>query len=241
MKQGPLNLDKNIPLALGLAAVAAVYISLLLLSPSSWLPGDPAWAIQPDTIQELTDESLNFFFVLPILNILGFTGMMAPDVHPVTQAFFNFAEAWIFMFLPLLQLDPRGAKLPTTLVWILAMFLTNVFLLPYMAIRLLQEPEAIAIEKGFIAKSFGAVSMIVGGIALFWGAVWQPEVGNLLTRGHFFLEEILSNRVTFAFVVDVILFYCFQIWLMGAIIPQESKERGLRYIPFFGLGLWLLV
>ncbi|MBT9316976.1 hypothetical protein [Leptothoe spongobia] len=31
----------------------AMYVGLLLLSPPGWLPGDPVWAIQPDTIQEI--------------------------------------------------------------------------------------------------------------------------------------------------------------------------------------------
>ena len=232
---------KNLPLSILLAALAVVYIGLLLLSPSSWLPGDPAWAIQPETRQELMDESLNFFFVLPILNLIGFSGMSAPEVHPITQAFFNFAEGWIFMFLPLLMMDPRGSKLPTRLVWVLAMFLTNVFLLPYMAVRLRQEPITDVGEKGFIAKSFGIVGISVGVISLLWATSWQTEVGGLLERYHYFTEQIFSNRVMFAFLIDVMLFYCFQIWLMGNIIAKDDGTRKLRFIPLFGLGLWLII
>ena len=117
-------------------AIALFYTYILLLSPSNQLlPGDPVWAIQPDTLQEVLDESLNFFLVLPILNRLGITLMQAPVVHPATEGLFNLAEAWIFMFLPLLLLDKRGQSLPRLPIWSMAMFLTNVFLTPYMALR----------------------------------------------------------------------------------------------------------
>ena len=91
-----------------------IYLAVLILSPRDWLlPGDPLWALQPETIRELLDESLNFFFVLPILNGLGLTLLESPPVHPVTQAFFNFAEAWIFMFLPLLLAESSGLPPPS--------------------------------------------------------------------------------------------------------------------------------
>ena len=88
--------------------LAIIYIYLLLLSPPNLIvPGDPVWAIAPETVREILSESLNFFFVLPILNRLGIELMQAPIVHPVTEAFFNFAEAWILMFLPLLLASDR--------------------------------------------------------------------------------------------------------------------------------------
>ncbi|TWH44084.1 hypothetical protein [Dulcicalothrix desertica] len=53
--------------------LALIYIYVLLLSPSGQLlPGEPVWAIKLETIQEIFNESINFFFILPILNLLGF-------------------------------------------------------------------------------------------------------------------------------------------------------------------------
>lgn len=229
------------PTVILLIVLTGIYLGLLLLSPSGWLPGDPVWAIQPDTLQEITDESINFFFVLPILNQLGFHAMQAPTVHPVMQAFFNFAEAWIFMFLPLLLLDPRGGRLPKVLIWSLAMFLTNVFLMPYMAARLLQAPENDKLNKGILAKLFGITGLWVGVVALLWACFVQPDVGGLSERWEYWAEQLIHGRVTLAFCVDLVLFYIFQIWLMGAIMETESRSRWLRFVPFWGLAMWLVI
>lgn len=108
--------------------LALIYIYVLLLSPSGQLlPGEPVWAIKPETIQEILNESINFFFILPILNLLGFHYIQAPVVHPWQQALFNFAEAWMFMFLPVMLADQKAHGLPKVLIWSLTMFLTNTF------------------------------------------------------------------------------------------------------------------
>ncbi len=125
--------------ALFLWLLAGTYLYILLLSPPGQIvPGYPAWAIPPDTLKEVLGESINFFFILPIANAVGIKLMEAPEIHPVSQGFFNFAEAWIFMFLPLILADRRGDKLPKIPIWGMAMFLTNVFLTPYMALRAAQ-------------------------------------------------------------------------------------------------------
>ena len=110
-----------------------------------------------------------------------------------------------------------------------------------MAIRLLQAPKTEEVEKKFIAKSFGIVGLMIGVVSLFWAMFWQPEIGGFVERGRFFIDQLFSNRVMFAFGIDIVLFYCFQIWLMGAIIPKEFQQRNLRFFPLFGLGLWLIL
>ncbi len=219
-----------------------VYIGLLLLSPLGWLPGEPIWAIQPDTIREILNESLNFFFILPLLNVLGFSYMQAPMVNPAAQGFFNLAEAWIFMFLPLMLIDERSQGLPKLMLWGLAMLLTNVFLMPYMALRLRQPVYAPRVaSKGILARCFGALGLTVGNLAVIWFCFNRPELGGVLSRFRDLGQQILYNRVTLAFTVDITLFWVFQIWLMGAIIPAEEQRRALRFIPFWGLAIWLLV
>ena len=97
------------------------------------LPGEPAWAVAPDTLNEVIAESTDFFFVLPLLNKFGVDLLgAAPQVHPVTLGVFNFAEAFVFMLLPPLLMDRKGRDLPTVKLWSAAMFLTNALLLPYM-------------------------------------------------------------------------------------------------------------
>ena len=51
----------------------------------------------------------------------------------------------------------------------------------------------------------------------------------------------MTNRVTIAFCVDVVLFYIFQILLMGSLEPAGSPKRGLRFVPFWGLAAWLIL
>ena len=101
--------------------LSITYIYLLLLSPPAQiLPGEPIWAIQPQTLQELWNESVNFFFILPIAGAIGIISDVSPIVHPWIEAQFNFAEAWIFMFLPLLLADKRTQGFPKVLIWGLA-------------------------------------------------------------------------------------------------------------------------
>ena len=231
-------------LALLLGIVAIAYIYILLLSPPGQLvPGEPVWAIRPETVQEILDESINFFFILPLLNAIGLPSMTAPIVHPVTEALFNFAEAWIFMFLPLLLTDLRGNPLPRVLTWGLSMFLTNVFLCPYMALRAAApniEVQASPLQPIW-ARVFGWTGLTVSLIAVFWFGIGRPEFGDLADRVHYFGEKIVSDRVTFAFCIDLILFALFQAILMGAVEPLQSRKRWLRFIPFWGLAVWLIV
>ncbi|MEO1591300.1 MAG: hypothetical protein AAFU71_08415 [Cyanobacteria bacterium J06632_22] len=215
------------------------YVGLLLLSPPSWLPGEPVWAIKPETLQEIFDESLNFFFVLPILNHLGLNLLSAPVVHPASEAFFNVAEAWIFMFLPLILRDAKGRHLPQVAIWSLAMFLTNVFLMPYMALRREARLQDTAVP-GWVEKLFGLIGLVVGTLAVGWFVFARPAFGGLDDRGAYFIQQVLSNRVTLAFCVDLGLFWLFQTWLMGAVMATGAPRRWLRWVPLWGLALWLL-
>ncbi|EKV03781.1 hypothetical protein Lepto7375DRAFT_6095 [Leptolyngbya sp. PCC 7375] len=239
----PTSKQESVSLCRLLWVATIVYVGLLLLSPPNWLPGEPIWAIHPDTIQEITNESLNFFFILPLLNLAGVSYLQAPMVNPAAQGFFNLAEAWIFMFLPLMMMDERSQRLPKLMVWGLAMFFTNVFLMPYMALRLQQPVPETKLEptKGILARFFGALGLTVGNLAIIWFCLNRPELGGALSRFSHLGEQITHNRVTLAFVVDIALFWVFQSWLMGAVMPVGERLRGLRFIPFWGLAIWLLV
>ena len=229
-------------IALFLLLLAGSYIYILLLSPPGQIvPGYPAWAIQPDILKEILDESINFFFILAIANAVGIKLMVAPTVHPASQAFFNFAEAWIFIFLPLLLADRRGDNLPKVPIWGMAMFLTNAVLTPYMALRSTQPiPEQVeeTNKKTLLARVFGWIGLIVGITAIWWFCfAGGSEFGTLTERMQYFLTKFNSDRVTLAFSVDLILFYIFQIILMGSVL---NKRRWLRFIPFWGPIAWLI-
>jgi hypothetical protein len=221
------------------------YLSTLLLAPSNLIPGEPAWAIQPHTWQEVIKESTNFFFILPIANALGIHWMWAPIVHPVTQALFNFAEAWIFMFLPLLLLEQRGPAFPRWLLWSLALFFTNILLAPFMALRsgnpTPQVPEAEKIGKNRgLSRLFGAIGLVVGTISIGWFGFGSPEFGGFPERIDYFGRQITSDRLFLAFCADLTLFALFQAILLRAIEPDQRK-RWLGLIPFGGLGIWLFL
>ncbi|NET72642.1 MAG: hypothetical protein F6K62_17445 [Sphaerospermopsis sp. SIO1G2] len=224
--------------------LSLAYIYVLLLSPPGQiLPGEPIWAVQPETLRELWNESVNFFFILPIASAIGMTSDLAPTVHPWIEAQFNFAEAWIFMFLPLLLADQRTQGFPKVLIWGLAMFLTNTFLCPYMALRA-TKPKAESEEeprKDLLARIFGVMGITIGVISLVWLILARPEFGDLTARYEYFINDLAHDRVTIAFCVDLLLFTIFQIVLLGEIEPSNSGKRWLRFIPFWGLAVWLLI
>ncbi|XP_021691721.2 uncharacterized protein LOC110673044 isoform X2 [Hevea brasiliensis] len=103
-----------------------VYILWLFLLP--YAPGDPVWAISKDTVNSLIGLSLNFFFILPLMNSVGIHLVDAPVLHPVSEGLFNFVIGWTFMFAPLLFTDCKRDRYQGSLdvLWGLQMFLTNI-------------------------------------------------------------------------------------------------------------------
>lgn len=69
-------------------------------------------------------------------------------VHPTEEALFNLANAWSMMLLPLMLADTKAPRAVNKWgLWVGTMFLTNVFFLPYMALRLGPGPKSEADEK----------------------------------------------------------------------------------------------
>ncbi|XP_029117850.1 uncharacterized protein [Elaeis guineensis] len=62
-------------------AAEAVYILWLFLLP--YAPGDPVWAIKLDTINDIAGLSLNFFFILPLLNTAFLIPYMAMRLNDI--------------------------------------------------------------------------------------------------------------------------------------------------------------
>jgi len=189
------------------------------------MPGEPAWAIAPETLAEVVAESTDFFFVVPLLHNVGIDLLdVVPQVHPVTLGGFNFAEAFVFMLLPPLLMDRKGRDLSTAKLWSIAMFATNALLLPYMANRAMtpvpaswEADRAAAVEsgeglaevargeKGLLSKSFGFFGLAVGVLSVWWAAAADPAVGgDLAQRSAFFGDLMKSDRVSLAFAVDVV-------------------------------------
>ena len=240
--------------ALWLAAAAYTYALLI----GTELPGDPAWNIQPETLQAVTDQSLDFFYVAPLMSAAGIGLFPAPEVAPDELALFNFVNAWSLMFLGLLARDARCAKLPVLQVWSGQMFLTNLFLLPLLAARAGAEAEdatataPLPTPLATLARSpvLGVIGTVVGITSFIWLAA-APVPGaddvSVAERLAHLLDAASRDRLTLAFFVDCAVYSVAQAVLIGdarAQIAATQPDAALapdwqRFVPFFGLSSWL--
>nr|XP_043607206.1 uncharacterized protein LOC122579158 [Erigeron canadensis] len=251
------ELDHNVRKALqySLWTAEGVYIIWLFLLP--YAPGDPVWAISSDTINSLVGLSLNFFFVLPLMNSVGFHLLEAPVLHPVSEGLFNFVIGWTLMFAPLLFTDRNRDRYKGSLdvLWGFQMFLTNTFLIPYMAIRLNKpdtEPTPRKPSKlGVVMVNGAAVVGVVGGAACLISILWavfgrsDGNFGGLVDRWEFLINYLGSERLAYAFIWDICLYIVFQPWLIGENLQNIEKTKVnlvkyLRFIPVVGLAAYLL-
>ncbi|XP_068661007.1 uncharacterized protein [Aristolochia californica] len=251
------NVDETSPSLnvkqLSLWALEGFYVVWLFFLP--FAPGDPVWAISSNTVRDLLGLSLNFFFILPFVNSVGVHVVEAPVLHPMSEGLFNFVIGWTFMFAPLLFTDCRRDRYRGSLdiLWGLQMFLTNAFLIPYMAIRLNDNGTTVHRKQSklgsLMTKGAPYVGLIGGAICLVsaWWAVFSRDssFGGLAERLEFLRSYIESERLAYAFIWDIGLYTIFQPWLIGDNLQnvQENKVelvRSLRFIPVLGLVSYLL-
>lgn len=224
--------------AIGMWAFYASYMGVIMLGDQA--PGDPAIQTSPETIAEVLHESLNFFYVNIFLNNVGITLVPSIAEHPVSEALFNFVNAWSMMMLPLFLLDRKSENMPNKMpLWLGTMFLTNVFCIPYMAYREQQIPRAPELPTRKLpswAPAMGAVAVAVGLGSMAWAVVGRPEFGDVASRLEYLHDKFYGDRVFFAFVVDSALYSVWQAWLMDS----AGAPKRFRYVPFFGLAAWLI-
>ncbi|PIN05946.1 hypothetical protein CDL12_21493 [Handroanthus impetiginosus] len=232
-----------------------VYIIWLFLLP--YAPGDPVWAISSETINSLIGLSLNFFFILPLLNSVGIHLIEAPVLHPMSEGLFNFVIAWTFMFAPLLYTDKMRDRYKGSLdvLWGFQMFLTNTFLIPYMAIRLNEAGGGYTPKKtselGSIMTKGAPIVGLIGGLACLLSVLWalygrgDGNFGDLPERWEFLLGYLGSERLAYAFIWDICLYIIFQPWLIGENLQNIQKDKVavvnfLRFVPVVGLVAYCL-
>ncbi|XP_031262891.1 uncharacterized protein LOC116121085 [Pistacia vera] len=233
----------------------AVYILWLFLLP--FAPGDPVWAISSETVNSLVGLSLNFFFILPLTNAVGIRLIDAPVLHPMSEGLFNFVIGWTFMFAPLLFTDRKRDRYKGSLdiLWGLQMFLTNTFLIPYMAIRL-NEADADYIQRkrsqlGSVMTNGGPIVGLVGGAVCLISVLWalygrmDGNFGSITDRWDFLVSYLGSERLAYAFIWDIFLYIIFQPWLIGDNLQNiQTGKVGivnyLRFVPVVGLIAYLL-
>lgn len=76
-------------------------------------------------------------------------------------------------------------------------FLTNIFLIPYMALRLLPDDESPKAKSELPdwAPILGAAGFIFGNLSLAWLGFGRPEFGDLAARAQYALNSAGSDRV----------------------------------------------
>lgn len=249
-KLGPSADPANLPYFL-MWGFYTSYIGYVMLSTAA--PGLPVWQTTPEILQSVFNESLNFFYVNIALNAAGLSPVPCIAEHPVSEALFNFVNAWSLMMLPAMVMDKQGEKVENKFqLWLGTMFLTNVFLPIYMAQRLkltqnnsgaasvvvMDDADTsgavVAVDKPWYSGAFGGVASIVGAVSVYWALAARPEYGGLVERWHWFTDQLGSNRVFWAFAVDSCLYAVWQSVLL------EKAEAKYRFVPFFGMASWLI-
>ncbi|KAF5958018.1 hypothetical protein HYC85_005243 [Camellia sinensis] len=268
---GDGNLRRVLQFSLWVAE--GIYILWLFLLP--YAPGDPVWAISSDTINSLVGLSLNFFFILPLMNsvcdkmlpksiilkteqsVVGIRLIDAPVLHPMAEGLFNFVIGWTFMFAPLLFTDYKRDRYKGSLdiLWGFQMFLTNTFLIPYMAIRLdsadAQNTPTKSSQLASVMTNGAPVAGLIGGaiclISTLWALFGRPDgnFGGIADRWDFLVSYIGSERLAYAFIWDICLYTIFQPWLIGDNIQNVQKSKVnianyLRFVPVVGLVVYLV-
>ncbi|KAL8138101.1 hypothetical protein V2J09_004102 [Rumex salicifolius] len=258
---------------LGLLTTEAVYILWLFLLPyapyfnlrhHNIKQGDPVWAISSETINSLIGLSLNFFFILPLTNangikirVAGIHLLEAPVLHPMSEGLFNFVIAWTLMFAPLLYTDQKRHWFKGSLdvLWGLQMFLTNTFLIPYMAIRMNEgepnQPPRNTSKLGFVMVNGSQAVAVIGGavclLSIFWSFFGRSDgdFGSISDRWEFLRSYLGTERLAYAFVWDIVLYTIFQPWLIGDNLQNVRKSMVgtlsyIRFVPVVGMILYLL-
>eukprot|EP00775_Hariotina_reticulata_P009058 gene9058-9229_t len=264
----PANLQK---LPIAAAAVWALYTGYIFtVMFSTAVPGQPVWSTPPE-------ESINIWWINDLLTSAHLSFIQHVPSPPVSEALFNFVLAWALLFLPVIITDGPSQKVQNKAWWMTGiMFLTNVFFIPFMALRAapelssstvvpatadIQDSSAGSSTSSSISSSsvrsqastvsrkvaepgsqqlpawaagVGAFGAFVGVFAIYWGLAGRPEFGDLAARADYLQATFNSNRVFWAFWLDMVFFYTFQLTLLQAAAPVY------RFVPYFGLAGWLM-
>ena len=86
----------------------------------------------------------------------------------------------------------------------------------------------------YYAPLMGAVAAVVGLVSIAWALAGRPEYGGLLERQDYFVNAFTTNRVFFAFFVDLGFYSTWQ-----AIFLRDAARK-YRFVPFAGLAAWLI-
>ena len=218
-----------------------VYVGYLLLS--DFPPGPSLLHTEPATVREAMDLSLNFWFVMPLV-----LPQLAPDLSPTLEGLFNLTVGWGLLFWGF-AIDGRGQRFPIVPFLIGTAFLTNVFYLPWLALRRenseVPSGELSPLERFAESRVLPWVLVVVAIASVGWAAFGRPEFGDFAVRLADFRSSLGSDRLAYSFAIDLGTFWLFQGWL----VPDDMARRGwsnptiawiARIVPFFGLAIYLI-
>ncbi|GAB4154281.1 MAG: hypothetical protein Fur0046_34200 [Cyanobacteria bacterium J069] len=227
---------QNWTVSLLLWAVWIVYVGYLLLSDLP--PGPSLLHTSPATLQEAIALSLNFGLVLPAV-----FPSVAPVLHPMLEALFNLTVGWGLLFWGF-ALDGRGQRVPIFPFLVGTAFLTNVFYLPWLALRRANpEPPSLPLSRWERVSESRLWPLMLGAIALCslgWAVFARSDFGDWPTRWASMMAILKGDRLAYSFAVDLLVFWLFQGWL----VPDDMARRqwvnpGMlwtaRLLPFVGL------
>ncbi|MBH8563738.1 hypothetical protein I8748_16325 [Nostoc sp. CENA67] len=217
-----------------------VYVGYLLLSDLP--PGLSLLHITSETLQEIWNLSLNFWLVLPIVS-----PNVAPVINPALEGLFNIVVTWAILFWGFV-IDGRNQRFPIVPFLIGTALLTNVFFLPWLALRQPnpQPPtdSLTFLEKIAESRILPAFLGMIFVVSLVWGAFARPEYGDLTTRFSALLELLSTDRLAYSFLIDLLVFWLFQSWLVKDDMARRNwcnptVLRVVRLVPFLGLVVYL--
>jgi len=215
----------------------------------SFIPMVPGWPPSDQDLVPVIEDSVHFFYISDALQALSGDSSSVELLPQLRLAFFNIAEAYIFAFLPLLLADKKRLPLPVVIgTWFGALGLTNAFLAPYLALRqfLMKNNDEVngedrSIDIKALNVGFGVIASSVVGFA-----VLQTILTTASTPVEWldFFNLVKTDRTYLAFAVDLVLFACFQIFLLDELNLQNGKrdtngDYKKENIPFVGILAWL--
>jgi hypothetical protein len=215
-------------------------VGYLLLSDAP--PGESLLRVQPDTLREAWDLSLNFWFVLPLV-----WPDAAPSLNPVLEALFNGVVAWGLLFWGFL-VDDRHQRWPMVPFLVGMAFLTNVFYLPWLALRCrnsrpVQLPLT-RLERWTESRWLPGIIATVAIAAVGWALWGRPDWDGSGDRWGDFWTLLGRDRLAYSFGVDAIVFGLFQGWLVTDDMARRQWHQPwllwtARLLPFVGLLIYL--
>ncbi|KAJ1493375.1 hypothetical protein T484DRAFT_1929612 [Baffinella frigidus] len=204
----------------------AAYMFIVFASDAPCGPGATGdlCGISLPTMMEAINLSINFWFVTPLV-----FPTMAPELHPALEGLFNIVIAWGALFSGFLSDSRKPAMLPFCIG---TAFLTNVFLLPYLALRtpwpstpvpredITASDDVLKVAEG---KLLPLSMTAVLGLSLLWAAVGRGgDYGGVAERATALWEMIThTDRLAHSFGVDCLTFWIVQGWL----VPDDMRRR----------------